>query len=278
MSNGSGSPLWLTKEQVVVRNHVNVIGSGPETLMFAHGFGCDQRMWEPLVSGLKERYTLVLFDYVGSGRSELSAFSPERYSTLEGYARDIIEICQALDLRNVHLVGHSVSASIGLFALAAEPERFSSHILICPSPGFLNDPPDYMGGFEQADLDELLELMDKNFIGWANYFAPLVLGETNPEPLIGELAGSFCSTDPLVAKVFARATFLADCRHMLAGVTHPALILQSADDALAGQHIGQYMRDRMPGSQLRVLDTQGHCIHLTHPERVRQEILGFLEP
>lgn len=267
----------LTKEKIIERNNVNIIGYGPKTLMLAHGFGCDQNMWHYLTPELSKHYTLVLFDYVGSGQSELSAFSPSRYSSLEGYARDINEICGALSLNDVHLVGHSVSSIIGMLAAIDAPENFASQIMVCPSPCFLNDPPEYHGGFEYADLEELMGLMDRNYIGWANYLSPLVIGANNSEALIGELAESFCSTDPLVAKTFARATFFSDYRHLLTQVRHPSLLLQSKTDSLANESVGRYMHANMPQSTLRILPTEGHCIHMTHPELVQREIRSWLD-
>ncbi|SFR80605.1 sigma-B regulation protein RsbQ [Marinobacter daqiaonensis] len=266
-----------TKEQIAARNNVRIIGSGQKTLMLAHGFGCDQNMWHYLTPELSAHYTLVLFDHVGSGKSQLSAFSPSRYASLEGYARDVVEICQALDLTDVHFVGHSVSGTIGLLASLSEPGRFASHIMVCPSPCFLNDPPDYHGGFKRADLEELVELMDRNYIGWASYLAPLVMGTHSSDALIGELADSFCSTDPLVAKTFAQATFFADYRHLLPAAKHPALLLQSGTDALADENVGKYMHARMPRSTLRILPTEGHCIHMTHPDLVGKEIRAYLD-
>lgn len=267
----------LNAEEIVERNNVRIIGSGPKTLMLAHGFGCDHQMWHYLTPGLSDHYRIVLFDYVGSGRSKLSAFSPARYGKLEGYAQDVTEICQALDLTDVYFIGHSVSATIGLMAGIAEPGLFASQIMVCPSPCFLNDPPDYLGGFERADLEELIDLMDRNYIGWASYLAPLVIGADNSEKLIGELADSFCSTDPLVAKTFARATFFSDYRYLLPEVRHPTLLLQSRVDALANVSVGRYMHERMPRSSLRILDTEGHCIHMTHPEPVLAEIRAYLD-
>ncbi|ENO15776.2 alpha/beta hydrolase [Marinobacter nanhaiticus D15-8W] len=245
--------------------------------MLAHGFGCDQRMWRDITRGLSDRYTLVLFDYVGSGRSQLSAFKKSRYRTLEGYARDVNEICQVLELADVTFVGHSVSGTIGLLASLAEPEHFARQIMVCPSPCFLNDPPGYHGGFERSDLEELIDLMDKNYIGWASYLAPLVMGMDASDELIGELADSFCSTDPLVARTFAEATFFSDYRHRLAENQKPALILQSKDDALANESVGHYMHAQMPHSTLNVLDTQGHCIHMTHPSLVLDAIHAYLD-
>jgi sigma-B regulation protein RsbQ len=268
----------LTRDQILKRNNVDIIGSGGQTLMLAHGFGCDQNMWKYLVPGLKDHYTLVLFDYVGSGRSQLSAFDERRYGTLEGYALDVSEICEALDLRGVHFIGHSVSCTIGLLAALASPERFASQVMICPSPCFLNVPPDYQGGFEQADLEELIDLMDRNYLGWASYLAPLAMGGESSDVLIGELSGSFCSTDPVVAKSFARATFFSDYRHLLPQTVHPALILQSRVDALANENVGAYVHANMPGSTLQVLPSEGHCIHMTHPELVWQAIAGWIKP
>lgn len=266
----------LTKEQIMARNNVTIIGSGDKTLMLAHGFGCDQNMWQYLTPTLKEQYTLVLFDYVGSGKSHISAFSESRYRTLEGYARDVNDICTALALEQVHFVGHSVSSTIGLLATIAHPERFASHVMICPSPCFLNMPPDYCGGFERADLEELLDLMDRNYLGWANYLAPLVMGADSSPQLINELSSSFCSTDPLVAKIFARATFFSDYRYLLPQSKHPALVLQSQRDTLASPAVGAYMHAHMPNSSLRKLATEGHCIHMTHPDLVAQEIKAWL--
>ncbi|MFW6345959.1 MAG: alpha/beta fold hydrolase [Halomonas sp.] len=266
----------LTRDALVARNNVTIIGEGPQTLMLGHGFGCDQTMWQYLVPRLAARYTLVLYDYVGSGRSQLAAFSEARYATLEGYARDVTEICAALDLTRVHFIGHSISGSIGLLASLAAPERFASQVMICPSPCFLNMPPDYHGGFERADLEELVALMDRNYIGWASYLAPLVMGAQSSEALTGELSDSFCSTDPRVAKTFARATFFSDCRHLLPDNRHPALILQSQVDAMADEAVGRYMQAHLPHSTLRVLPSEGHCIHMTHPELVLNAIDAWM--
>jgi len=261
---------------VLVRNNVREIGSGDQVLMLAHGFGCDQNMWRFLLPQLPDDYRIVLFDYVGSGNSKLSAFTQLRYSSLEGYAQDVVEICEALDLHDVIFVGHSVSGMIGLLAARVAPERFARQVLVCPSPCFLNLPPDYFGGFERQDLEDLLDLMDKNYIGWATYMAPMVIGANNPEALQGELSGSFCTTDPLVAKTFARATFFSDCRHILADAMHPALIVQSRMDALAPVEVGQYMRARMPDSHLHIIDAEGHCLHMTHPEQTAEALLAFV--
>jgi len=266
----------LTKEQIVARNNVEIVGSGSKTLMFAHGFGCDQNMWQYLAPSLREHYTLVLFDYVGSGKSQVSAFSESRYAGLEGYALDVNEICRALDLRQVHFVGHSVSCTIGMIAALEDPERFASQVMVCPSPCFLNIPPDYHGGFEQSDLEELIDLMDRNYMGWASYLAPLVMGGESSEMLTGELSDSFCSTDPVVAKTFAKATFFSDYRHLLPQTQHPTLILQSKIDNLANEDVGKYMHAHMPKSTLRVLPSEGHCIHMTHPGLVRDEINQWL--
>ena len=267
----------FTREEIIARNNVEIIGSGDTPLMLAHGFGCDQNMWQYLTPGLRDRYTLILFDYVGSGQSQLSAFSEARYNTLEGYARDVSEICHALNLRDVHFVGHSVSCTVGLLAALEHPEYFASQIMICPSPCFLNVPPDYHGGFEWADLEELIELMDRNYLGWASYLAPLVVGAEGSAMFTGELSDSFCSTDPLVAKTFAKATFFSDYRHLLPCAKHPTLILQSQVDALANERVGKYIHEHMPDSRLRVLPSEGHCIHMTHPELVRPEIMDWLQ-
>ncbi|MEX2475369.1 alpha/beta fold hydrolase [Marinobacter sp.] len=265
----------MNRQKIVRRNNVHLIGDGPRTMMLAHGFGCDQTMWRYLVPRLREHYTLVLFDYVGSGGSELSAFDPDRYGSLEGYARDITEICEALELQDVVLVGHSVSSMIGLIASQENPVLFNRLVMICPSPCFLNIPPDYLGGFEREDLQELLDLMERNYLGWASFMAPLIMGREAPPELIDDLAKSFCSTDIRAARAFARATFFSDYRHILPDAKHPALILQSETDALAEQRIGLYMHERMPGSTFSLIKGEGHCLHMTHPAEVADVIERF---
>lgn len=260
------------------RNNVKVFGQGTHTLMFAHGFGCDQSMWRFITDTLQHHYRIVTFDYVGSGQSDLSAFSATRYATLEGYACDINEILDALDLTDVTLIGHSVSSIIAMLAAIRAPERVSRLVMVCPSPCYLNDPPDYHGGFERDDLEELIDLMDKNYIGWANYLAPLVMGGRAGDHFVHELSGSFCSTDPLVAKTFARATFFSDYRSQLPNCHIPTLVLQSRVDSLASVEVGQYVTDHLANGRIRVLDTEGHCIHMTDDNLVEAEIQAFVPP
>lgn len=260
---------------VIQRNNVHMLGQGERTLLLAHGFGCDQSMWRYLVPHLVERYRLVLFDYTGSGNSDLDAYDRERYATLEGYATDVVEITAALGLPHVTLVGHSVSSTIGLLAAQSAPQLFDSHVMICPTPCFLNIPPDYNGGFEKQDLQELLAMMEKNYLGWASFLAPLVMGEQSPGTMVDELSQRFCANDPTIARQFAEATFFSDYRHILPANRHRALILQSAVDSLAPPHIGRYMQEHMPGAELVIADAEGHCLHMTQPEFVARALDDF---
>ncbi|MEH6735769.1 MAG: alpha/beta hydrolase [Shewanella sp.] len=260
---------------VLVRNNVKLIGNGSKTLVLAHGFGCDQNMWRFVTPELMKHFTIVLFDYVGSGASDISQYSRKRYGQLEGYAEDIIEICDALHLTDAIFIGHSVSSIIGAIAAIQKPELFSKLVMVCPSPCFLNFPPEYFGGFDKEDLLELLNLMDKNYIGWANYLAPLVMGTTNSDELIGELSGSFCSTDPVIAKNFAEATFLSDYRYLLKEIKQPCLILQSENDALAATSVGEFIASEIPHSELNIIAAHGHCLHMTHPEEILKSIMKF---
>ncbi|WP_339721069.1 alpha/beta hydrolase [uncultured Paraglaciecola sp.] len=262
--------------EIIKRNNVTILGSGEKTLLLAHGFGCDQNMWRFMLPALTDHYRVILFDYVGSGKSDLSHFDQSRYSSLEGYAQDVLEVCDALALQDVIFVGHSVSSMIGLIASLQTPKFFSQLIMICPSPCFLNFKPDYMGGFEKSDLVELLDLMDKNYLGWANYLAPLVMGANNSEKLIGELSGSFCSTDPVIAKTFANATFFSDCRHLLKKAKHPVLLFQSSQDSLASVAIGNYMQQQLPDAQLQIVEAEGHCLHMTHPNIINQMLREYI--
>jgi sigma-B regulation protein RsbQ len=250
---------------ILTRNNVHVLGKGTQPMVFAHGFGCDQNMWRFLVPAFENDYRLVLFDYVGSGRSDLSAYDAERYSTLDGYAQDVLDVCVALDLRDVIFVGHSVSSMIGVLAAKREPERFSRLIMVGPSPRYLNDV-DYVGGFERADIEGLLELMDKNYIGWASFLAPMIMKNPDRPELGQELQESFCSTDPVIARRFAEATFFADNRADLADVPVPSLILQCSEDAIAPSDVGRYLARTLPASTLRMMKATGHCPHVSHPE------------
>ncbi|MFC3852895.1 alpha/beta fold hydrolase [Salinispirillum marinum] len=266
----------MDQKSIAERNNVHWIGEGDRVLMLAHGFGCDQNVWRFMAPAFTASYKVLLFDYVGSGHSQLSAFSVDRYSRLEGYAQDVLDICNVYNLQDVSFLGHSVSGVVGLLAALEQPDRFRDLVMLGPSPCYLNLPPDYQGGFAREDLEQLMDLMDKNYIGWADYFAPLAMGHDASKELTGELSGSFCSTDPLVAKTFAKATFFSDYRHILPQTRHPTLLLQGQSDALANPSVGEYMHQQMPGSQLVTLDTEGHCFHMSYPEKVSAEVLSFL--
>ena len=235
-------------------------------MLFAHGFGCDQNMWRFVTPAFKNDYRLVLFDYVGSGNSELQAYSESRYASLDGYAEDVLDVCQALDLRDVVFVGHSVSSIIGMLAAIKEPNRFAHLILVGPSPRYVNDLPEYVGGSEQSDIEGLLEMMDKNYIGWASFLAPNVMKNPERPELSEELERSFCSTDPRVARQFANVTFLSDNRKDLADVVTPCLILQCSEDMIAPLEVGDYLHRNLKESTLRVTEATGHCPHMSHPD------------
>lgn len=260
---------------ILRRNNVRVSGRGTQPMLFAHGFGCDQNMWRFVAPAFENDYRVVLFDYVGSGQSELAAYDPDRYDTLEGYAQDILDVVHALDLRDIVFVGHSVSSMIGVLAANREPDRFSRLVLIGPSPRYINETP-YVGGFDRSDIDGLLEMMDKNFIGWANFLAPAIM--KNPEhPELGEeLTASFCSTDPVIARRFAQATFYADNRADLAAVRVPSLILQCSDDMVAPHEVGDYMHQHLADSTLRTMKATGHCPHMSHPAETIELIKEYL--
>ena len=200
-------------EKILARNNVNIIDGDGLVLLYAHGFGCNQNMWDRVTPAFKSTHKQVLFDYVGSGKSDIAAFDAVKYSELSGYAQDVLDICDALDLRSgVTFVGHSVSCSVGILASLARPELFDKLVLLGPNPCFVNHPPEYVGGFEKEDLEGLLDLMDQNYIGWANYLAHVVSAKGASGAVTTELSDSFCSTDPTVARVFAKATFFSDNR------------------------------------------------------------------
>ena len=266
----------MTSDKILARNHVNVFGEGTQPMLFAHGFGCDQNMWRFITPAFERDYRIVLFDYVGSGKSDLAAYDPERYSTLEGYAEDVLDVCAALDLKDVIMVGHSVSSMIGVLAANREPWRFSKLIMVGPSPRYINDQG-YVGGFERADIEGLLDLMDKNYIGWANFLAPIVMKNDEKPELTQELHQSFCSTDPKIARRFAEATFFADNRSDLSRLSVPSLIMQCSEDAIAPNEVGTYLHKNLPKSSLRILKATGHCPHVSHPQETIEAMKTYLE-
>ena len=257
------------------RNNIRVAGHGPRSIVFAHGFGCDQNMWRFVAPPFQDRFRTILFDHVGAGRSDLSAYDPTKYASLDGYADDLVEIGRHLQLKNAVFVGHSVSAMIGVLASLKDPELFESLILVGPSPRYIDDG-DYVGGFSRDQIEELLSSLADNHMGWSASMAPAIMG--NPErPELGEeLVNSFCRTDPDIAKDFARVTFLSDNRGDLPRVTARSLILQCKEDIIASEQIGSYVHRNIPGSQLVILDATGHCPNLSAPNQVIAAIDAFV--
>jgi sigma-B regulation protein RsbQ len=263
-------------QTILERNNVKVVGNGSRPMMFAHGFGCDQNMWRYMTPAFEDDFRIILFDYVGSGRSDLRAYSASRYSSLQGYAQDVLDICAALDLSDVIFVGHSVSSVIGILASIQEPGRFERLILIGPSPCYINDPPDYHGGFDRADIEGLLDTMDHNYLGWASFLAPVIMQNLERPALASELEQSFCSTDPRIARQFAEVTFLSDNRTDLKRVSTPSLVLQCSQDAIAPLEVGHYVQRHLQLSTLRVMRATGHCPHMSHPEETIALIKEYL--
>jgi sigma-B regulation protein RsbQ len=261
---------------VLTRNHV--VEHGPHDarpMLFAHGFGCDQSMWRYVWPEFAADHRVVLFDHVGFGGSDHSAWDPNRYASLDGYAEDILEICRELDLRDLVFVGHSVSAMIGILAAAAEPDRFGRLVLIGPSPRYIDDQ-DYSGGFTREDIEGLLESLDSNYLGWSSAMAPVIMGNEDRPALSKELTNSFCRTDPEIAAHFARVTFLSDNREDLARVATPSLVLQCAQDAIAPEAVGAYVHDHLPNSSYVALSATGHCPNLSAPEETVASIRAYL--
>jgi sigma-B regulation protein RsbQ len=261
---------------VLQRNNVQL--SGRETgqpMVFAHGFGCDQNMWRFVAPAFADEYRIVLFDHVGAGQSDLSGYSRAKYSSLQGYANDVLDLCRELDLTRVVFVGHSVSAAIGVLAAVQEPERFDALVLVGPSPCYIDDG-DYVGGFSREDIEGLLESLDSNYLGWSSAMAPVIMGNPDRPELGTELTNSFCRTDPAIARHFARVTFLSDNRADLPKVKVRSLILQCSEDAIAPRCVGEYVHRNIPGSELVLMKATGHCPNLSAPEETIAAIQRFL--
>jgi sigma-B regulation protein RsbQ len=263
-------------ESVLKRNNVRVLGAGPKTMLFAHGFGCDQNMWRYVAPAFEKDYRVVLFDYVGAGRSDWSAYVEGRYSSLNGYVDDVLDICETLSLVDVIFVGHSVSSMIGLLAAIRRPRLFSKLIFIGPSARYINDEDGYVGGFERQDIVGLLDTMDKNYVGWANFLGPAIMKNADRPELAEELTSSFCSTDPKIARRFAEVTFFGDNRADLHKLRVPSLIMQCSDDLIAPLEVGDYLLKNIPLSTLRVMKATGHCPHMSSPEETIDIIKDYL--
>ena len=263
------------KIDVIRRNNVVQRGRGSRTMMFAHGFGCDQHMWEPVARAFENDYRIVLFDYVGAGRSDLQAYDQQRYSSLDGYARDVVEIGETLGLRDAIFVGHSVSAMIGALATLEAPGMFSDLVMVGPSPRYV-DEDDYRGGFSRGQVEELLEFLADNHLGWSAAMAPAIMANPDRPELGKALENSFCNTDPDIAREFARVTFLSDNRADLGRIAARTLVLQCREDIIAPPEVGEYVHANVAGSAFRMLNATGHCPNLSAPEEVTAAIREFV--
>lgn len=266
----------MTKQSVLDRNNVRDTGIGDTPIIFAHGYGCDQNMWRYVAPSFEDEYRTILFDHVGAGGSDLGAYSRQRYNSLHRYADDVLEIIQALDLEDTIFVGHSVSAMIGILAANKAPELFSKLVLLGPSPRYIDDE-DYVGGFAKEQIEEMLDILAQNHLGWSANMAPLIMGNSDRPELGEELTNSFCRTDPEIALDFARVTFLSDNRADLSQTDIETLILQCRDDMIAPLSVGQFIHQKMQNSRLVVLEATGHCPNLSAPNEVVTAMLEFLD-
>lgn len=261
--------------EITKRNNVKIIGKGSQVIMFAHGFGADQNSWKGIIPAFIPDFKIILFDYVGSGNSDIGSYNASRYNNLSGYADDVIDICKALDLEDVIFVGHSVSSMVGVLASLKMPSLFKKIVFIGPSPRYINDEG-YYGGMEEPDLEALLEMMDSNYLGWAGNMAPAIVGNADRPEHWENLSASFCATDPNIAKQFARVTFLSDNRKDLPLLKIPSLTIQCRDDILTSETVAKYILKHTPGNKMVLLDSTGHCPHLTDTDNVIKTIKEFI--
>lgn len=262
---------------IIKRHHVRIMDCPSDmTLVFVHGFGCDQNMWRRLVPKFEDRFRLVLLDLMGAGASDLSAYDKARYGTLNGHAHDLVDVIKRCTSGKVVVVSHSVGSMIALLAAIAQPSLIAAHIMVGPSPCYISDA-DYDGGFTRSDIDELLQTLDENYLGWSRAMAPAIMGAPHEPALAEELTNSFCRTDPAIAKHFARVTFLSDHRVDLADNVVPTLILQSTDDLIAPMAVGEYMQRTMPHAELAIIQNIGHCAHMSAPDACFSVMERFLQ-
>ena len=261
---------------VIKKNNVVIKGNGEQVIMFVHGYGCDQNMWRFVVPSFEAQYKVVLIDHVGSGKSDWEAYDYQKYGTLNQYAHDIIDICEALELKDVTLVVHSVSSMIGTVAAIAKPHLFKNIVMVCPSPCYLNDG-EYRGGFEKNDITDMIETLNSNYLGWSSGITSVIMGNPDKPELTEELTNSFCQHDPEIAKNFARVTFTSDHREDLPKLGTPTLIIQCDQDLIAPMSVGKYVHEHIKNSQLMVIEATGHCPHLSHSVETTQLIEKYLQ-
>lgn len=262
-------------QQIIQRNHIKQFGKGEKTIVFAHGFGCDQQVWQGVTPAFEKQYRIILFDYVGSGKSDKSHYCSERYNSLHGYKQDLLEVCDALQLENILFVGHSVSSMIGMLASLERPGLMEKLVMIGPSPYYMNDG-EYRGGFEQSDITELLDMMEINYKEWAKYLAPVAMQNADRPHLAQEFEEILCSNDPVIARQFAEVTFNSDVRSELVNIDVPTLILQPQFDAIAPPEVGRYMHTQIKDSTLVIMEAMGHNPHLSSPQETASYIEAFL--
>ncbi len=265
----------MTKQQLIKRNNITFSGIGSKTLFFVHGYGCDQNMWRFVVPAFEKDYKIVMIDLVGAGRSDAELYDYEKYSSLNGYAGDIIEICETFALENIIFIGHSVSSMIGALASIKKPAIFDKLVMVCPSPCYINDEG-YVGGFSQEDISGLVDLLDSNYLGWTSMITPVIMGKPDKPELTEELANSFCRNNPDIARHFAKVTFGGDNRKDVPKITTETLIIQCETDVIAPIEVGNYLHQHIPNNHLIILSTSGHCPHLSAPKETIAAINGFL--
>lgn len=261
---------------VFKKNNINIFGKGTQPMLFAHGYGCNQEMWRLVTPAFEEDYQIHLFDHVGSGESQVEKYDFSKYKSLQGYADDLIDICDSLSLKRSVLVAHSVSSMIATLAAVSRPDLFDKLIMIGPSPRYINEG-EYFGGFDQQDIDELIETLESNYLGWSSFITPVIVGNPEKEEYSNELHTSFCSMDPAIAKHFAKVTFTGDNRQDLQKLKTPTLIIQTHPDVIAPKEVGNYVHSQISNSELVQLDCSGHCPHLTAPDLVIEAIRNFLK-
>lgn len=266
----------MMTQEIIQRNNVKVLGNGSKPMVMAHGFGCEQGMWQYILPAFQDDYQVILFDYVGSGESDISAYDPIKYNELNGYAEDVIDVIEALQVEDVIFVGHSVSSMIGLLATLKRPDLFEKLVMIGPSPCYLNKEDGYKGGFDESDIRNLLDMMEMNFTGWANFMAPLAMEQPKETKEVRDLERTFVSNDPRVARQFAEVTFFSDCRDKVQEAKVDTLILQCAQDSIVPVEVGDYLHQLMENSTLYILEAKGHYPHISHPSQTAQIIKDYL--
>ncbi len=245
------------------------MGDAERTLVFGHGFGTDQSCWSAQVDALRRSYRIVTLDFPGAAPHALDAFDATRHQTLFGFAEDLALLMHEIGVSHATYVGHSLGGMIGILASNGTSGVFDSVITLGSSARFVDEPETgYVGGFAQSVMDELLAYVHGDYAAWANGFAPLMVGESNPHLTALEFTKQLLKLRPDVAHCVLKAAFHADHRADVDSFCGRLAVLNTRDDPAVPRVAAEWLAHHGGAASFVELDASGHLPHMTAPDLV----------